>query len=81
MEEPYIGTKVVLAEPMGEFEFHVLIRPILKEGQPPRDGYKVTYEDGYVSWSPKKTFERAYRKVTIQEAALIVSAGGQKEGE
>lgn len=24
------------------------------------DGYRVRYADGYVSWSPKDTFERAY---------------------
>lgn len=24
-------------------------------------GYKVIYEDGYVSWSPKNVFEKAYR--------------------
>ena len=24
------------------------------------DGYKVVYEDGYESWSPKETFESAY---------------------
>ena len=25
------------------------------------DGYAVRYEDGYTSWSPKETFESAYR--------------------
>lgn len=28
------------------------------------DGYRVRYADGYVSWSPKETFERAYLPVT-----------------
>lgn len=28
-----------------------------KDGQ---QGYAVKYEDGYISWSPKKTFEKAY---------------------
>ena len=41
----YIGTKLIKAE---KFE---------KEG---RDGYKVIYEDGYESWSPKDVFEKAY---------------------
>ena len=27
------------------------------------DGYKVVYEDGYTSWSPKDVFEKAYREV------------------
>lgn len=25
------------------------------------DGYCVQYEDGYISWSPKEAFEKAYR--------------------
>jgi len=50
----YIGTKIIHAEPQdrptstGEYE----------EGNP---GYKVVYEDGYVSWSPKEVFEAAYQ--------------------
>ena len=27
------------------------------------DGYSVVYEDGYESWSPKDTFEKAYREI------------------
>ena len=42
----YIGTKVIMAEPQE------------KDG---KEGYKVQYEDNYVSWSPKDVFERAYR--------------------
>jgi hypothetical protein len=45
----YIGTKLVSAEPE------------TKEG---KEGYKVIYEDGYVSWSPKDVFEKAYLEVT-----------------
>ena len=26
-----------------------------------KEGYKVVYEDGYESWSPKDAFEKAYR--------------------
>ena len=37
-----------------------------KDGVVPRvmnreDGYKVVYEDGYESWSPKEVFEKAYK--------------------
>lgn len=56
MLESYIGTKVINAEPSE------------KDG---RDGYRVVYEDGYESWSPKETFERAYRRITDSEVALI----------
>lgn len=47
--EKYIGTKIVDAEPQE------------KDSIP---GYKVVYENGYGSWSPKDVFEKAYLKVT-----------------
>ena len=31
------------------------------------EGYKVIYEDGYVSWSPKDVFEKAYREVKTMD--------------
>lgn len=75
--ERYIGTKIVLAEPMDAFAFtRVRTLPgeevvtVDKHGKG-RDGYRVVYEDGYVSWSPKETFERAYRRVTDAERVLI----------
>jgi hypothetical protein len=42
----YIGIKLIKAEPE------------VKDG---REGYKVIYKDGYVSWSPKDVFEEAYK--------------------
>lgn len=44
----YIGTKVVSAEPQNNFIN--------------TEGYKVVYEDGYESWSPKDVFEKAYKE-------------------
>ena len=44
----YIGVKIVKAEPQE------------KDG---KAGYKVVYPDGYVSWSPKDAFEKAYREL------------------
>ena len=46
--ENYIGVKIVKAEPQE------------KNGVP---GYRVKYPDGFVSWSPKATFEKAYLKL------------------
>ncbi|MDE5916958.1 MAG: hypothetical protein K2G62_02385 [Oscillospiraceae bacterium] len=46
----YIGVKRVQAE------------PIEKDGKP---GYKVVYEDGYESWSPKDVFEKAYLPINL----------------
>lgn len=61
----YIGTKVVQAEPQPD--------PNVEEGAPRRPGYKVMYEDGYVSWSPKDVFERCYREITADETDLVMT--------
>lgn len=61
----YIGTKVVQAEPEEK-------RSDLATGRVIEQGYKVVYEDGYTSWSPKETFERCYRPVTDAEATLVL---------
>jgi hypothetical protein len=53
----YVGTKLVRAYP-GTHE----------DG---REGYVVIYPDGYQSWSPKDTFEAAYREVSEAEKGLI----------
>ena len=50
--ENYIGVKIVKAEPQE------------KNGVP---GYRVKYPDNYVSWSPKETFEKAYRKLDCKD--------------
>lgn len=44
----YIGTKVISAEPQNNFIN--------------TEGYRVVYEDGYESWSPKDVFEKAYKE-------------------
>lgn len=54
----YIGTKIIEAEPCAAWKNsgeH-------KIGDP---GYKVRYEDGYESWSPKDVFEKAYLPITV----------------
>lgn len=48
--QQFIGTKIVQAEPCTR-----------KEGE----GYRVRYEDGYESWSPKDVFEKAYLPITV----------------
>jgi len=45
--QTYIGTKIIKAKPQDN-----------AMGQP---GYAVRYADGYSSWSPKVSFEDAYR--------------------
>jgi hypothetical protein len=74
MEEVYIGTKIIAAEPMDECTFLKKFKGQEVTNQETRAGYKVRYEDGYVSWSPKETFERSYRKLTAYEATLFLNA-------
>lgn len=67
----YVGCKLIKAEPLGEDEAW---KQGLVRGPKPeifRDGYKVVYEDGYESWSPASTFERAYRKLNTEEIAFF----------
>lgn len=64
----YIGTKLIQAEPAYRIDGKIY----LKSGAVPRvmnreDGYKVVYQDGYESWSPKDVFETAYLPVTVNE--------------
>ena len=50
MTHKYIGTKEVMAWPQDKED---LGGPI--------PGYAVKYADGYISWSPTDTFDKAYR--------------------
>ncbi len=66
----YIGTKIVQAEPMNKYDFFISRKGRdCKEDH--EEGYMVTYEDGYESWSPKAVFERCYRLITTKEKLLI----------
>ena len=53
----YIGTKIIKAFP--------------QVGVNGTEGYGVEYPDGYISWSPKSTFEEAYREISASEIELI----------
>ena len=74
--KPYIGTKTLNAKPMtrGLYnEFRGWALPV--DENPDDHGYLVEYTDGgkanteafngYVSWSPKDVFERAYSEVVV----------------
>jgi hypothetical protein len=58
MTHKYIGTKIITAWAAEQ------------DGKP---GYGVKYEDGYTSWSPKDTFETAYRDIEGPVQALSFS--------
>ena len=73
-EKLYIGAKLILGIPMDECTFLKKYKGQLAldvTNRETRPGYKVEYPDGYVSWSPKETFETAYREVTTGEKALF----------
>lgn len=74
--QAYIGTKVIAAEPMTDVAFVKTVRALAQPADSfhPKAGYKVMYEDGYLSWSPADVFERAYRHLTPAEVALIETA-------
>lgn len=67
----YIGTKVVRGVPMNRWTYNALRGLEVPDGENPEDaGYLVEYTDGgktnvegfagYINWSPKDVFERAY---------------------
>lgn len=67
----YVGVKMVQAEPMTYGEFHCEKGTPYETIKANNAGYKVVYPDGYVSWSPKDVFEKAYMQIgdnnTIEE--------------
>lgn len=38
--------------------------------EPVEEGYRVVYEDGYVSWSPKKAFEDGYTEILSEPKSI-----------
>lgn len=61
--EKYIGTKQIEAKTMTRGEYNQYRGwSIPADENPDDEGYLVKYNDGYISWSPKKQFEEAYRE-------------------
>ena len=55
----YRCIKEVMAEPQKLTE-EMAVRVKGSSSKVGDDGYKVVYEDGYESWSPKDVFEKGY---------------------
>ena len=81
----YIGTKLINAIPMNRQAYNDLRGwTVPADEDPADDGYLVEYIDGgkantaefegYVSWSPKDVFERAYRPVESMSFGLAIEA-------
>ena len=74
----FIGTKVIMAEPMTMTEAQKLLGREIKPATDEEDGYLVEYKDGYKSWSPKSVFEEAYHKVGLfnfGDAIVLLKTG------
>ncbi len=74
--QKYIGTKIIQAIPALRIGGKIYEKsgPIPKVFAPTEDGYKVIYEDGYESWSPKEVFEKAYRPINGMNFGLALEA-------
>ena len=78
----YIGSKIVKAWPCyrvpvigGRYEYCKLdeVVPTCITGKI-EDGCRIQYKDGYLSWSPKAVFEKAYRETTGLSFGLAIEA-------
>lgn len=71
----YIGTKIIKAKAMTRGEYNIFRGwTIPKDENPADEGYLVEYSDGYISWSPKKQFEEAYRECDNMTFGLAIEA-------
>ena len=76
----YIGTKMIEACPAyrctypGGMVFYAGEGDIIPTECKIQEGYRVRYEDGYLSWSPKAVFEEAYRETTGMPFGLAIEA-------
>jgi len=81
--QQYTGTKTIMAVPMSRGEYNVLRGWEMPADENPADpGYLVQYEndskanvegfDGYISWSPQRPFEEAYRASGTYDQRLLI---------
>jgi hypothetical protein len=81
----YIGTKLIKAVPMTRGEYNSYRGWTVPAGENPQDtGCLVEYVDGgksndprhagYISWSPRDVFEKAYRKMGLLTFGLAIEA-------
>lgn len=82
----YIGTKLIEAQPAFKLDGNIYDvegnEKMLEDQECIEFGYKVKYPDGYISWSPKDVFEKAYLKVQDNPELISgVSIGEQMVNE
>ena len=77
--ETFIGVKLIKAEP-AKGHNNKLYTSASAAGVKTQEGYKVVYEDGYESWSPKEVFEKAYRKTRIvSDLSIDINSLGEHQ--
>ena len=69
----YIGTKIIEAEPAKRGECYKGPNMLSAE-MAAQQGYRIRYQDGYESWSPKDVFEGAYRRTDCMNFGLAIEA-------
>ena len=85
MQDRYLGVKEINATPMSRLEYNQLRGwEVPADENPDDEGYLVEYLDGgkanhpayagYISWSPKEVFDRAYRPVVGMTFGLALEA-------
>jgi len=72
--QKYIGVKIIEAEPKTNVEVHTEKIKATKIISGEKEGYRVVYPDGYISWSPKEAFDEAYRPIDGLPFGLAVEA-------
>ncbi len=81
----FVGTKLIDAKPMNRLDYNNYRGWVLPEDEDGRDdGYLVEYLDGgqanhedhkgYISWSPKAVFEKAYREMSGLSFGMAIEA-------
>lgn len=75
----YIGKKSIMASPMSKSDAEIVLNRKLPEAKGGEDGYLVEYEDGYLSWSPKETFEAAYKIAETHLDRLLIESEELKQ--
>ncbi len=81
--QQYTGTKTIMATPMTRGEYNTLRGWEVPADENPDDaGYLVQYEndskanvegfDGYISWSPQKPFNEAYKPSGTYDQQLLI---------
>lgn len=81
--QQYTGTKTIMATPMTRGEYNALRGWQVPADEDPNDpGYLVEYQndskanvegfDGYISWSPQKPFEEAYKASGTYDQRILI---------